>query len=101
MILYSITINIEKRVHDQWFEWMKTSYVPKIMETGFFLDYKILKLLTEEDANSGITYSFQYYLKNLETLEQFQIEAEPAFTEALYTKYRNQFVEFTTILEVL
>ena len=101
MILYSITINIEKSVHDQWFEWMKSTYVPGIMKTGFFIENKILKLLTEEDANTGITYSFQYYLKDLETLEQFQIEAEPAFTEALYKKYRNQFVEFTTILEVI
>jgi hypothetical protein len=101
MILYSITINIEKSVHDQWFEWMKSSYVPEIMKTGFFIENKILKLLTEEDSNTGITYSFQYYLKDLETLEQFQIEAEPKFTEALYKKYKNQFVEFTTILEVI
>jgi hypothetical protein len=101
MILYSITINIEKGVHDQWLEWMRNSYVPEIMKTGFFIENKILKLLTEEDANTGITYSFQYYLKDLDTLEQFQIEAEPVFTAALYKKYRNQFVEFTTILEVI
>jgi hypothetical protein len=101
MILYSITINIEKTAHDHWMKWIKTYHVPTIIGTGLIIDHKILKLLTEEEENTGITYSFQYYLEDLDVLKNYQENFEPAIDEELYKRYQGQFVEFRTILEVM
>ncbi len=101
MILYSVTINIEKDVHDEWFAWMKSVHVPSLLNTGFFLESKILRLLNEEELNTGITYSFQYFLKDISTLESFQKDFEDKLDAELYKKYKNKFVEFRTVLEVV
>ncbi len=101
MILYSVTLNIEKDVHDEGLVWMKSVHVPSVMKTGLFLENKILRLLNEEELNTGITYSFQYFLKDLTALEIFQKDFEDALDAELYKKYRNKFVEFRTVLEVL
>jgi hypothetical protein len=101
MILYSITINIEKTAHDHWMKWVKTYYIPTIIGSGLIKDHKILKLLTEEDENTGITYSFQYYMDSLDVLKNYQENFEPPIDDELYNKYNGQFVEFRTILEVV
>ncbi len=101
MILYSITINIEKVVHDEWLAWMKNVHVPSVLNTGLFLESKILRLLNEEEQNTGITYSFQYFLKNISSLENFRENFERAIDLELYKKYQNMFVEFRTILEIV
>ncbi len=101
MILYSITINIEKTVHEQWMTWIRTYHLPTIMQTGLFVENKMLKILTEEENNTGITYSFQYYLKNLDDLKNYQTNFEPVIEAELFKKYSNQFVQFKTILEVV
>jgi len=101
MILYSITMNIEKAVHDSWMTWIKTYHLPTIMQTGLITENKMLKILNEEEGNTGITYSFQYYLKNLGDLEKYKTNFEPAIESELFKKYSNQFVQFKTILEVV
>lgn len=101
MILYGITINIDKQIHDHWIDWMKTQHVPAILNCGLIKDNKILKLLTEEDGNPGVTYSFQYFFKDLDALQKFKDEFEPGLDTILYSKYRNQLVDFRTILEVI
>jgi len=101
MILYNITINIEKEVEEEWFVWMKQIHIPAILDTGLVKDNKILKLLTEIDESMGITYSFQYFLPDRTSLEKFQNEYEPLIDSTLYKKYQNKFVEFRTVLEVM
>jgi len=101
MILYSITINIEKVVHDQWLDWIRAHHVPTILKTGLILDNKILKLFNEEENNTGITYSFQFFFRDFEALEIYQREFEPGIDNELYKNYSSQFVEFRTVLEVI
>ena len=94
-------MNIEKEVHDEWLAWMKSVHIPSLLNTGLFLENKILRLLNEEEQNTGITYSFQYYLKDLSALENFQINFEERLDTELYKRYKNMFVEFRTVLEVI
>lgn len=100
MILYSVTINIENTVHDEWLQWMKNEHVPNVLETGLFVDNKILRLLTEID-NGGVTYSFQYYLKSMEDYIVYQNEHADRLQGEHMKRYKDKFVAFRTILEVL
>ena len=31
MIVYSVTVNIENEVHDDWLSWMKNKHIPDVM----------------------------------------------------------------------
>lgn len=99
MIIYNVTVNIEKDVHDEWLEWMKTKHIPDVMATGFFLENKLCKVLVDEEQ--GVTYSFQYTCKNMEDLKEYQQQHAPRLQKEVADKYANKFVAFRTLLEVI
>jgi hypothetical protein len=98
MILYNLTINIEKAVAVEWLNWIKEIYIPKIMKTGLFLENKIFRLLNEED-NGGITYAIQFYASSLANIQNYQINFAPALQAEHNERFADQFVEFMTLLE--
>lgn len=98
MILYNLTINIDKNVSVEWLNWMKEVHLPKIMKTGMFLENKIFRLLNEED-NGGITYAVQFYASSMEKIQNYQINFAPALQAEHNERYADQFVEFMTLLE--
>jgi hypothetical protein len=100
MILYSVTINIENDVHDEWLTWMTTQHVPEVLQTGLFVENRILKLLNEYD-NGGTTYSFQYYLKNMEDYNKYQQLHDLHIQTSIEQRYKNKYVAFRTLLEVI
>ncbi|CAN5438055.1 DUF4286 family protein [soil metagenome] len=98
MILYNVTINIEKAVAGEWLKWMKEVHIPKIMNTGMFMENKIFRLLHEEE-NGGITYAVQFYASSMENIQNYQINYAPALQAEHNERYADQFVEFMTLLE--
>jgi hypothetical protein len=100
MILYSVTVNIENEVHDEWLHWMREEHVPDVLRTGLFVDNKILRLLTEVE-NSGTTYSFQYYLRSMEDYIIYQNEHAERLQAEHSARFKDKFVAFRTLLEVV
>ena len=99
MIIYNVTVNIDKDVHDEWLHWIKTQHIPDVMATGFFIENKLCKVLVDEEQ--GITYSFQYTCKNMEDLKEYQSLHAPRLQKDVNDKYANKFVAFRTLLEVI
>ena len=99
MILYSVTVNIDHDVHDEWLEWMKGAHIPEVMETGLFIESRICRIHAEEDG--GKTYSFQYLAKTMNDYDIYLAEHAPRLQEFHMAKYSGKFVAFRTLLEVL
>lgn len=99
MILLSTTMNIEVPLHDEWFQWIKTSYLPAMMDTGLFVGKKVLRLLNEEQYNPGITYSFQFSLKSIKDLELYSLQFEASIDSMLFHKYKDKCMVFKTVLK--
>ena len=57
MILYNVTTSLEPAVADEWLDYMRTTHIPEVMDTGFFLKSQLCRMLNEE--NDGITYATQ------------------------------------------
>ncbi|GAB3330611.1 DUF4286 family protein [Marivirga atlantica] len=100
MIIYNVTINVEKEVENQWVAWMKEKHIPDILATGFFDDYKMLRLLNETE-NEGETYAVQYFTDSLDKLEQYMVEHAPRLREAHLEKFQNKCLSFRTFLETI
>ena len=63
MILYNVTVSlVDQSIHQDWLKWMKEIHIPEVMDTGYFLDNKICRLLVEDE----ITYAIQYACKDME-----------------------------------
>jgi hypothetical protein len=98
MIIYNVTVNIDDTVHHEWLMWMKTSHIPKVIATGSFTKYRILRVLPD-DESEGCTYSIQYYCKDLETYHQYQSQYAEELQKEHMMRFRDKFVAFRTLLE--
>ncbi len=99
MIIYNVTINIEDDVHLEWVEWMKNEHIPRVMATGYFLDNRMCRLMVEEET--GTSYTIQYTLKNMADYEELQELHAPALQKEVLDKYRDKFVAFRSLMEVV
>lgn len=97
MILYSVTVNIDQTIEQEWLKWMRESHIPKVMETGMFYENKIFKLLVEEEQ--GTTYSFQYSAKSIVEINKYLNECAPKLQQEHAEKYKDKFVAFRSMLE--
>ena len=99
MIIYNVTINIDNDVQEEWLKWMKESHIPEVMNTGLFIEYRICKVLVQEE--SGTTFSVQYTCEGMENLDKYQKEFAPRLQKAHSDKFEGKFVAFRTLLEIL
>lgn len=99
MIIYNVTVNVENDVKDEWLKWMKEKHIPDVMATGFFMDNKICKVMVDEEQ--GTTYSIQYTCANMKDLEAYQTQHAPRLQKEHTDRYKDKFVAFRTLLEVL
>ncbi len=98
MYIYNVTVNIENSAHDEWLLWMKETHIPDVMDTGLFLQNKMLEVMVNEEQ--GRTYSIQYTVRDLETLElYYQVYAEKLKAET-HDKFGDKLVAFRTVLRL-
>lgn len=101
MIIYNVTINVESDIHDEWLHWMKEKHIPDVMNTGKFMEYKICKILTKQEGETGETYAIQYTCKNMQDYEDYQKNFAPQLQAEHSERYKNKFVAFRTLLELI
>lgn len=98
-VLYNVTVNIDEDVHDEWLTWMKEVHIPDVMNTGFFLENRILRILAESEG--GVSYAIQYLCHSLKDLEEYQEKHAPRLQKEHTDRYEGKFVAFRTLLEVV
>jgi Domain of unknown function (DUF4286) len=100
MIIYNVTVNINHDVHDDWLQWMKETHITDVLNTGLFTEYRILRVLGDE-GSGGVTYSVQYYCDNMDRYNEYQKTHAPKLQEEHTRRYKDKFVAFRTLLEVV
>lgn len=99
MIIYNVTVKLDREIHEEWLEWMRTEHILDVLNTGFFESHKLLKLLEEEE--DGVTYAVQYYCKTIGDYKQYEAQYAPALKAEADKKFKDRFVAFRTLLEVV
>lgn len=100
MIIYNVTTKVALPVHDAWFTWMKQEHIPDIMNTGLFHDFRMCRLL-EQDDTDGPTYAIQYYTDTLENYNTYIQEHAPLLIQRAFSAFGDQFVSFRTVMQVV
>ncbi len=101
MIVYSVTVNVDQEIHEDWLTWMKAKHIPDVMATGSFIDHRMTKVLTTQQDETGHTYNIQYTCENMDVLDNYQQEHAPGLQKEHTEKYEGKFVAFRTLLEVV
>ena len=101
MIIYNVTVNVENDIHADWISWMKEVHIPDVMNTGYFIEHKICKVLSTQEDETGHTYAIQYTCESMSVLDEYQVTHAPQLQKEHLNRYQGKFVAFRTLLEVV
>lgn len=99
MIIYNVTIKLHPDITAQWLRWMKEEHIPDLMRTGLFLEYKLCRLMDQDDSE-GPTFVIQYFCDSTEHYETYIKEHAETMRERGTRKFGDQFIAFRTVMEV-
>lgn len=99
MIIYSVTVKIEKESETNWVKYMRKDHIPDVMATGCFMEYRFSKLLMDDPE--GTNYSIQYLCQDMETLKKYQDNHAKDLQTEHTEKFKDKFVAFRSLLEVV
>ncbi|PUZ28285.1 DUF4286 domain-containing protein [Chitinophaga parva] len=100
MIIFNITTKVSPIIEGAWLTWIKQDYLPAIIQTGLFHDYRVCRLL-EQDDSDGSTYVVQCFADTVENYQTFQQEHAAAFLKRAFDRFGDQFVSFRTVMQVV
>ena len=92
---------MDKPLAPTWLNWMFQEHIPEVMQTGCFLECKVLKLLTEADDNQGVNYAIQYTANSMEDYEHYRTNFAPALQQKTLEKFGSQVLAYRSLLEVI
>ena len=100
MILYNVTVSVDKDTHEEWLHWMKTTHVPDVMSTGMFLSYRFSLMISHEHEDMEI-YTIQYLCKDKATLLRYQNDFAPKLQKDGRDRFEGKFTVFRSVMELL
>ena len=100
MIIYNVTVKIDRSVQVEWLEWMLEKHIPDVMQTNLFQKYQVCRIL-EQNETDGITYAIRYECESMADFFTYQKEFAPALQQEHTEKYKDKFVAFRTLMRVI
>tara|TARA_B100001758_G_C18357794_1_gene583778 strand:- start:723 stop:1031 length:309 start_codon:yes stop_codon:yes gene_type:complete len=97
MIIYNVTISVEKDVAAEWLYWMKEEHIPEVMNSGCFLNAKINKVIALD--NKEETYAIAYNCINQMTLDKYNRNHAPALQKKYLDLYGSTTFIFRTVMK--
>lgn len=98
MILYNVTVGIDKASEAEWVMWMKENHIPEVLNTGIFVGHKFYKVLSHDDEGS-VSYCIQYFTLSITEFNQYLELHAPRLVEKHRQKFKDRHVAFRTLLE--
>src|SRR5215203_258980 len=98
MLLYNVTVGIDRDIEQEWLEWIREKHIPAVLKTGMFVSNKMYKVLHDQEDGT-ISYSIQYFAKSIENINQYLEVFAPVLIEEHRRRFANKHVAFRTLLE--
>lgn len=98
MIIYNVTVNIDKSINQEWLVWIK-EHIPQVLATGKFIEAKLTKVLVADQETD--TYSIQFRAHNREALDAYYAQDAERLRKDGLQRFADKMLAFRTELEVL
>ena len=100
MIVYNISIQIDPSIEKEWVPWQKKEYIPEVMGSGQFIDFKFYRLL-EQDETESIFYVMQFFAASEAHYKKFIREYAGNLRQKTFDRWGDKFIAFRTLMEVV
>lgn len=98
MLIFNTTFHIEDGVHNECITFLKDVYIPESINGGFLLEPRFAKIHSQHEL-SGCSYSLQFYVKNIETLNHWLTGGETLLQQKLKASFGEKVLGFVTVME--
>lgn len=98
MLLYNVTVGVDKDAEAEWLQYMKETHIQAVLDTGLFVSHKMYRVLHDQDDGT-ISYSVQYFAESIEDVQQYLEVFAPALVEEHRKRFHNRHVAFMTLLD--
>ena len=99
MFIYNITMQVEASVHQDWYNWVNTSFIPEMLSTKKFTKAVLSEVLQDENQDS-FTYSVQFFVPTETHLEAYK-QAYASEIEAKISLFKTRVVSFSSTLKII
>ena len=100
MLIYNVTIKVDKSINDAWLLWMKEIHIPEVLATGCFTHHQFVKLLEVDEAD-GITYAVQYFAESKANYNRYIELYASNLRETGIKAWGNKFIAFRSLMQVV
>jgi hypothetical protein len=97
MIVYNVTVAVDKAIEEDWLRWMKTIHIPDVLRSGKFTHHKIYRVLSQEKETTS--YAVQFFIRSMDELQHYLTHHAPALRQESQQKFGERQVAFRTLLE--
>ena len=99
MYIYNITFNVENSIEQEWLDFVKKVFIPKMLKSGLITGATTAKIVVDEAQ--GTSYSIQFFTDKKENLDHFiNNEFQPILQE-IHDKFSPEMLYFATELDVI
>lgn len=100
MLIYNVTVKVDKAVAAAWLQWMFAEHLPGVMRTGCFTGHRVVRLL-EVDDSEGPTYAFQYQAESKADYNRYIELHAPELRRRSVDKWGDGLISFESVMEVV
>lgn len=98
MIIFNTTFHVGDDVHDDCLLFFRNTYIPQAVNSGFLFDPRLALIHAQHEEN-GVSYSLQFKVKNVETLNHWLASDGQKLQTMLAEQFGNKVLGFITLLE--
>jgi len=78
MIVYTVTVSVDRAAAAEWLSWMTSTHIPDVMRAGYFRSHSIRRVLEPVEHEGKDTFVIEYTCESQECFDAYQREAAPA-----------------------
>jgi len=100
MIIYNVTVKVEKEIAEEWLEWLRKEHIPDLIGTGCFHNATVLQLLDTDDRE-GPTYAVQYFADSRNEVERYLSDYSAEMRNRGLERWGGKFIAFRSLMKVI
>lgn len=98
MIIYNTTFHVEDNVHDMFLFFIRNKFVPQAIDSRLLFEPRLTHIYKQHDDN-GRSYSLQFRVKDIETLNQWVTSTEQVIQSEIVKNFGHKVAGFVTLME--
>lgn len=99
MFVYNITLNMDPDTEAEGLSWIKSDFIPRVMQDGLFHEFQLCKLrFADQDTPA---YAVQFYCSDDSEKEHLLHPGQSRYLDWVADRFGLRMMTFATVLDIL